>query len=133
MTSTNPRDVVARIVDPTGWELFDELVRVRCLLPHEQPSTEYLEEATRVCEARTKASITKADTILSTLQPAVSEEAVDVALRALMSARGEMLSTAKAEMFRDALAAPNSQVWSYLLKVALTAALPFMMGDKANG
>jgi len=68
--------------------------------------------------------------ILSALQPAVSEEAVEAALRALMSARGEMLSTPKAEMFRDAIAAPNSQVWSYLLRAAITAALPFMMGER---
>jgi len=116
--STNPRDVVARIEARIAG--YEALLAKR---PDCWPGDEFGKGggAEYVSDLRT---------ILSALQPAVSEEAVEVALRALMSARGEMLSTPKAEMFRDAIAAPNSQVWSYLLRAAITAALPFMMGER---
>lgn len=117
MTSTNPSEVVARIVDPTGWELFDELVRVRRLLPHEQPSAEYLEQATAVCEASTKVSLAKADAILSAIQPTVAEKAVEAAALSWAGWRIGWRLTAQ-ERTRA--------------RAALTAALPFMM-EKANG
>lgn len=59
-----------------------------------------------------------ADAILSALQPAVTDEAVRAAARAISS-----LGPHGTPLHRE----------KDIARAALTAALPFMMGDKANG
>jgi len=90
--STNPRDVVARIVDQGAWSGEGDLTWI-------------------ARQARRDASLAKADTILSALQPAVTDEAVEAAARSLHWTGSITPEDARA---------------------ALTAALPFMMG-KTNG
>lgn len=71
------REAVARIIDPTAWELFDEVVRCQ-LLPQRlaQEAFEKCPDAPALAKERTEASLAKADEI-SALGPTGSEPSYD--------------------------------------------------------
>ena len=63
------REGVARIIDPLGWQLFDEVVRVQQLPPSEaQAAFEANPAAPWAAKERTDAALAKADAILALSQ-----------------------------------------------------------------
>jgi hypothetical protein len=117
--STNPREVVARLVH---FVHGDDLTVDSALSPENDAHWAYWRD---VEPTGSKAAFTAADAILSTLQPAVTDEAVEAAAKALTQIIWEQ--SLETVMGRKATTA---DLVTARARAALTAALPFMMGER---
>jgi len=146
--STNPRDVVARIVDPRAWEermwKLERLEHWRREIA-DNGTNETRERLLRInaemAENAIAPSLAKADAILSALQPAVTDEAVEAATRAIANDVGirpfDHMALDRPELRQLVRSAdgydinePTQTDCRLAARAALTAALPFMMGER---